>query len=968
MKEDYNRRVNDYLQKNGAIDTPRADWQKKLDTDFMADPRYVSEADFRDVAKMNNDAYMRRHAAEFEKISRQEGGGKISPQHVTEYTEEMSDFARKKQSKISEMFKNPSQFGDPANRAKVIQMMAQEEKYISRMEALDAYLRKQEGLAPRNLGKTTAAKGAVRSPENVIAIKDAHAVAEASRAKAIEDLAETMGEVAKRNPEFAKSAADDIVKIISQAPAEHQAEALAALRRTNPELASAVHGHPGLGSLDEIAHAGDDVRDLTRAGEELTEAAKVSKMRKGLNAAAEAMEKLGKIAAAADVTLAAAQIKDYVNTIQKALDPNTSDAEAADLFKRAEEMAHDLAESSALIAIMERHPAVAGIFGTWTLACVSGEWIAANRETGHFVGRSKGTCLDRQMTAWDKAVDWWKGKTAAEAAQKEERCQDLVQAVRDGRVTIKGDYKVVDLCSFIRHDVPISDVIHVAGADGAKPEKGQPEEKSSEEKPEETTAGCKTSGVEGDSERLAADEQSCQTEPEKDTASKEPAECAALAAQFDVARKYFARKQGLTDTKNELDSIQSKLDAMEPDACPSVRERVNKGVRQVTKMRDGLRRVKQDLANCEPEQLRRRAEQLSQKQHVWLKSLGERAALSVAVAEYYQKANAAYLAGDMQGAQQFYKEALLRAESAGRPTCVNIVERINKNLTKIAGVKQQEDWINKVASSCELPLIQAERVKLASIAKVSFQYAMVDRLDAAIDTCKAQEQEAVEAREKQTAGNRQAVCTRDFGAGYVVGHVLEDGRFFCTPTQATADAWCVNKYGAGTSAANIDTRGGFVCNTGKEAADAWCQKNNTGSGWYAGEIRADGSYDCHLSEEGQRAVAEADCRNQHGNRLIRVYKRKGQYWCEYQRTTRNARRRNPNRRRRRQPGYNPDAAAAAAVAGAVIQGIQTLQRNKQAQRRCHRNPYTGQLIAAPTSRAKAQPLEFDATCRQVLYA
>ena len=34
----------------------RTDWQRKLDTDFMADPRHVSPEELRDIAKMNNDA------------------------------------------------------------------------------------------------------------------------------------------------------------------------------------------------------------------------------------------------------------------------------------------------------------------------------------------------------------------------------------------------------------------------------------------------------------------------------------------------------------------------------------------------------------------------------------------------------------------------------------------------------------------------------------------------------------------------------------------------------------------------------------------------------------------------------------------------------------------------------------------------------------------------------------------------
>ena len=400
----------------------------------------------------------------------------------------------------------------------------------------------------------------------------------------------------------------------------------------------------------------------------------------------------------------------------------------------------------------------------------------------------------------------------------------------------------------------------------------------------------------------------CADKAETESATNDEKNCAPLEAQLETARGHFAEKQGLTATKAELDSIQSKLDAMAPDACPDVRDGVKAQNDDVTRMGKGLSRIKQVLTQCNPDRLSAWAERLSQKKHVWLKELGERARLSVAVADYYQQANAAYLAGDMQRAREFYNKALLQARNAGRDTCINIVDRINTNLTKIAGVKKQEDWINKVASSCDVSRIRTERSKIAATAKVSFQYRMMDRLDAAIDTCKADEQEAVEAREKQADGNRQAVCNKDFGEGHTVGEILENGRFFCIPSRAVADAWCAAHNAPGYTAVHIDARGGFGCMPDKQTANAWCNNNNRGSGWYAGEINAEGNFDCF----------------------------------QQQRARKSARRRNPNRRRRN-PGNNNDAAAAAAVAGAVIQGIQTLQRNKQARRRCHRNPYTGQV-------------------------
>ena len=86
--------------------------------------------------------------------------------------------------------------------------------------------------------------------------------------------------------------------------------------------------------------------------------------------------------------------------------------------------------------------------------------------------------------------------------------------------------------------------------------------------------------------------------------------------------------------------------------------------------------------------------------------------------------------------------------------------------------------------------------------------------------------------------------------GYVRRNFQEDGRFFCIPNKA--------------------------------AADAWCRDNNEGSGWSASAIKADGRHGCNQSTAGQRADAMADCRRQHGDRLIRVFKSNGEWRCEYQ--------------------------------------------------------------------------------------
>ena len=260
IQENYNRRVNQYLVDNGVLDQPRSDWHNKLDTDFMADPSVVTDPEeFRKVAELNNDAYRRRMAAKYERLKRAKDGTRIGPEHVTEFAEEMADFSTKKGTRLDEMLKDPSQFNDPMKRAEAFRTMAQEQKYLARIEELEDILRAQEGLPPRPRGLSIAEQGSIRSPHNTGAIRDARAVAGQTRTQALQDLIETMGEVAHKNPQFAASAADDVARIIAKLPPGQRATAVGILRTRNAGLArqvdAALDAMPrGLGALDDAVH------------------------------------------------------------------------------------------------------------------------------------------------------------------------------------------------------------------------------------------------------------------------------------------------------------------------------------------------------------------------------------------------------------------------------------------------------------------------------------------------------------------------------------------------------------------------------------------------------------------------------------------------------------------------------------------------------------------------------------------
>jgi hypothetical protein len=147
MQDSYNQRIDNYLKDNGVLDRPGTKWHNKLDTDFMADPSLVDKSTFETIAKLNNDAYRRQLAADYERISRAGDGSKIGPDHIRAYGEEMQDFIAKKRAALDAARSDPNYWSNRANRADIYRKMAQEQKYIERLESLNDTWRKQNGLS-----------------------------------------------------------------------------------------------------------------------------------------------------------------------------------------------------------------------------------------------------------------------------------------------------------------------------------------------------------------------------------------------------------------------------------------------------------------------------------------------------------------------------------------------------------------------------------------------------------------------------------------------------------------------------------------------------------------------------------------------------------------------------------------------------------------------------------------------------
>jgi hypothetical protein len=162
---------------------------------------------------------------------------------------------------------------------------------------------------------------------------------------------------------------------------------------------------------------------------------------------------------------------------------------------------------------------------------------------------------------------------------------------------------------------------------------------------------------------------------------------------------------------------------------------------------------------------------------------------------------------------------------------------------------------------------------------------------------------------KETADTR---CREHNRPGYFAGPIKDDGTYSCIPTKETADAWCRENGGPGAIAGRINADGSHNCALTQEAANARCQAANPGmQGVYAGAIRADGSYNCLQRPQVARRPSQAEgdlaCQRANNNQNARAsqYLGNGNWNCTIVGPQHDAR----------------SSAAAAAVAGAVIQGV-----------------------------------------------
>lgn len=508
MQEAYNRRINEFLGEQHVLDEPRTDWHNRLDTDFMADPEYLAEQigkeaakeAFKKIAEMNNDAYKRANAAIYERVSRAKDGTTVTPELFRDYALEMRDFIEKKQRRLAELRQDPARLSDPKVKAEFHRLMAQEQKYISRIESANATLRAQEGLPdpPRDPGAprfrvledadgnivldrvrqatnepahgTLAKRGSKRAPTRFGTTGAASAVAENSTYRALSGLSESMAEAARQNPEFRASAAVDIAQLTDSLPPAEKGALIERIKRQQgavfaAEVAEAMReqyrprsSEPGRSATGGGAHLLQEFdQQIARALGVSDDLSQMGSLRRRFNSSAtKALGALSEIGVAAELYAIAQGLKVYYDNMIAATDPNTTDAEAEEYFRKAAQAAEAVEEATSLGVLFEQFPTVGAAYGAWVLGHEGGKWVLTNTETGLAFNRSAANLFDRIMQAGEdvaaKLTEYLGGESVGMQLDEQDRqlLDAYIRAIREGRLRLKDGYDSLDIWERIK--------------------------------------------------------------------------------------------------------------------------------------------------------------------------------------------------------------------------------------------------------------------------------------------------------------------------------------------------------------------------------------------------------------------------------------------------------------------------------------------------------------------------------------
>lgn len=479
IQSEYNRLVNEYIQKNLKGAPVRNNWHNKLDVDFMADPQHVTAEEFKQIAKINNDAYKRQAAADYERISR--AGGNVTPEQFAAYAEEMKDFIAKKEIRLAELKSKPGWFSNPSSRAEVHRMMAQQQKYISRIESATTTLRKQFNLPQRRLGfqpeltarlrktptgdmwvmktQSTAQIGAQRGFGTYRDAAFGASVAKNSVATALDELAFSMAEAHKRFPNRFPNAHQRIAAVMHGMPPSQQAALIERIRSTGGGSHTAWEQRWGESLAKKVA---SDLRQrnaipraplaaqfdqaLQRAFRINNNLTNMGKARKALNQTVTritgGLKGLALVGQAVEVYNAASAAKDLVSNLYTALNTeNEQEANAA--FGRAGGAFSRLATSGGTYVLFSKVPTLGAMYGAWTIGYDGTRYFMENTETGQMIDNAVTSFFD---TTFYGGEDY----AAREARQSTMVYEAYLRNIQNGGLVLNDGYTQAQLAAAVR--------------------------------------------------------------------------------------------------------------------------------------------------------------------------------------------------------------------------------------------------------------------------------------------------------------------------------------------------------------------------------------------------------------------------------------------------------------------------------------------------------------------------------------
>jgi hypothetical protein len=448
MQSNYNQAVSQYLDSNGVLgpEDVSTEWHRRLDTDFMAEPSLVTNEQFSQIKALNNAAYGRRDSADMEKLLRQPiqsteltpesfnnsvlgiktdtkllaekvdaltADGTITPDRVSAYAQEMQDMQAHRAELVDAVQRAGNFAGDDAANAELFKNMALQQKYISRVETLTDALRLQNGLDPVDRGGASLAlRGSDRAAENFAVANSAGSVADNSLSRANMELASSIAEVAKTNPDFAASGPSTIASMSQgMSPADKgflldqlrasngddYAKATAAAMRgttdTSPTYKASARAAADSASQQAAQEAGASAPDSTFSTWDKVMAdslgidndlSKLSVNRQQLNQLGQKWlpqisNVLGPIFIAKEAVGAGMDMQNYLSNVSKAMDSNTPDAVAQQYLQNAQQIAEGMIAKgtfgAGLTALMEAFPTAGAIVGSFAISYNGSRWV-----------------------------------------------------------------------------------------------------------------------------------------------------------------------------------------------------------------------------------------------------------------------------------------------------------------------------------------------------------------------------------------------------------------------------------------------------------------------------------------------------------------------------------------------------------------------------------------------------------------